>query len=196
MCSISFTCLNFENNIFSWPFNILKTYRWPSSPLNIRVSNVVRPNYFNTSKLRSLIPGMSLVALLHTSSSISTWYLLPEMWTPCLYTIFYERCNYCFILYRGTMNPFDLYYWNRWGCLSTYCLDNDQIHFKTNFTVHFLNYIKNNSANRRWRKAQTVAAILFGLWCIRYPLGKNIFWLTMHNFYMCWCGMIEWTHSW
>ncbi len=35
---------------------------------------------------------------------------------------------------------------------SMYCLDNDQIHFKTNFTVHFKNYIKNNSANRRWRK--------------------------------------------
>ena len=23
-------------------------------------------------------------------------------------------------------------------------------HFKTNFTAHFINYIKNNSANRRW----------------------------------------------
>ena len=31
---------------------------------------------------------------------------------------------------------------------STYCLDNDQTHFKTNFTVHFINFIKNNSANR------------------------------------------------
>ena len=27
-------------------------------------------------------------------------------------------------------------------------LDNDQIHFKTNFTVYFINFIKNNSANR------------------------------------------------
>ena len=29
-----------------------------------------------------------------------------------------------------------------------YCLDNDETHFKTNFTVHFINFIKNNSANR------------------------------------------------
>ena len=27
---------------------------------------------------------------------------------------------------------------------STYCLDNDQTHVKTNFTVHFINFIKNN----------------------------------------------------
>ena len=40
--------------------------------------------------------------------------------------------------------------------------DNDQINFKTNFTVHFKNYIENNSANRLWRKAQTIAAIWFG----------------------------------
>ena len=25
-----------------------------------------------------------------------------------------------------------------------YCLDNEQTHFKTNFTVHFINYILNN----------------------------------------------------
>ena len=38
----------------------------------------------------------------------------------------------------------------------TYCLDNDQTHFKNNFTVHF---IENNSANRRWPEVQIVAAI-------------------------------------
>ena len=33
---------------------------------------------------------------------------------------------------------------------SKYCLDNDQTRFKINLNVHFLNFIKNNSANRRY----------------------------------------------
>ena len=32
-------------------------------------------------------------------------------------------------------------------------------HFKTNLTVNFINFIKNNSANQRWPEAQIVAAI-------------------------------------
>ena len=39
-----------------------------------------------------------------------------------------------------------------------YCLNNDQTHFKTYFTVHF---IKNNSSNRRWPEAQIIAPIVF-----------------------------------
>ena len=30
----------------------------------------------------------------------------------------------------------------------TYCLENDQTNFNTNLNVHFINFIKNNSANR------------------------------------------------
>ena len=30
-----------------------------------------------------------------------------------------------------------------------YCLDNEQTHFRTNFPVHFINFIKRNLANRR-----------------------------------------------
>ena len=39
------------------------------------------------------------------------------------------------------------------------CLYNDQTHLKTNFTVHFINFIKNNSANRRWLEAHIVAVM-------------------------------------
>ena len=38
---------NILGSIFSWPFKILKTYIW--SPLNLRVSSVVRPHSFNLS---------------------------------------------------------------------------------------------------------------------------------------------------
>ena len=32
---------------------------------------------------------------------------------------------------------------------ATYCFDNDPTYFKTNFTVHFINFIESNLANRR-----------------------------------------------
>ena len=65
-------------------------------PLNLRVSSVVNTHSFSRSSyLRSLSSGMSLVALLCIFSSISMSFL--SIWTPCLYTIFQVRSNYCFI---------------------------------------------------------------------------------------------------
>ena len=54
-----------------------------------------------------------------------------------------------------------------------YCLDNDKSHFKTNFTVHFINHIKNNSANRRWHPKHRPAKHAWGR-ALVLPSGRSI----------------------
>ena len=97
MSSSYFTFINLKKNI---RFNIFITIQHLKHfylvPLNLRISSVVSPHSFDCSSyLRSISPGMGLVALLCIFSSIS--YVFPGIWTPCLYTIFQVRSNYCFI---------------------------------------------------------------------------------------------------
>ena len=72
---------NIRINIFITIQYLKQLYLMPH--LNLRVSSVVSPHSFNRSSyLRSLSPGMSLVALLCIISSISVF---PEIWTSCPY---------------------------------------------------------------------------------------------------------------
>ena len=107
MSSSYFTFLNFKKNI---RINIFITIQYLKHfylvPPLIVASSVVSPHSFNRSSyLRSLSPGMSLVALLCIFSSISMSFLRYGLHA----CIQYSRWGLTIALYRGTIKLLSLY---------------------------------------------------------------------------------------
>ena len=60
---------------------------------------------------------------------------------------------------------------------------NDQTHFKTNLTAHFINFIKNNWANQRW--STPLVSVSWIIWCCQ--LANQLHCLHLH-INPCWHG--------